>query len=225
MPPRKSRLLIFAPDKKDLACTPVSPYASHCEEWRDGCGSEACKRAKHKCFLRGRVPCDILFIGEAPGESEDVLGSPFVGPAGKLMDRIIDKALSIPGTTGPGYHTMTHGLTNLVACIPREEDGGKAVEPGPEQIQSCAPRLREIAQMCRPRLIVCVGALSRDHLMKTGYKHTIKLGVAAKMIDIVHPAAILRANVAHQGLAVQKCVAAISTAVADILEELNEQPS
>lgn len=67
-----------------------SPYALHVERWRNGCGAEICEGAR-KCLARGSLPADVLFLGEAPGESENVLGRPFVGPAGQLLDHIVER--------------------------------------------------------------------------------------------------------------------------------------
>lgn len=147
-------------------------------------------------LARGTVPCDVLFVGEAPGVSEDVVGKPFVGPAGKLLDRIIDQS-------GLANH-CTYALTNLICCIPRE-DGSKAGEPSEESILSCRQRLIEFVYLCHPKLIICVGSLAVKHV-------PIAVGPNLGYISIVHPAAILRANVAQQGFLIQKCVVTLADA-------------
>jgi uracil-DNA glycosylase family 4 len=72
----------------------MTRFQLFCQKWGEGCGSTQCAGANRVVLVRGSVPCDVLFIGEAPGQSEDVVGRPFVGPAGKLLDRIIEDALS-----------------------------------------------------------------------------------------------------------------------------------
>jgi uracil-DNA glycosylase family 4 len=134
-----------------------------------------------------------------------------VGPAGQLLDMIIRRALSVE---------TSYALTNLVCCIPRDE-GGKADEPPDEQVQSCRTRLVEMVELCRPKLIVCVGRLAKDWL-DPGYKKGIKLldedGKLIRQMDILHPAAILRTNVAQRGLAIQRAVVQIQSAVEDLNE-------
>jgi uracil-DNA glycosylase family 4 len=190
----------------------MSPWELFVSKWRKGCGSEMCPNGGRKvkvCLARGSVPCDVLFIGEAPGESENSLGQPFVGPAGQLLDVIIRRALPVE---------TSHALTNLVCCIPRDE-GGKA------EVQCCSDRLVQMVELCRPKLIVCVGRLAKDWL-DPGYKKGIKLldeeGNPIRQIDILHPAAILRgggkhnANVVFRGLAIQRAVIQIQNAVEDL---------
>jgi uracil-DNA glycosylase len=182
-------------------------YQEHVKTW-SACQLCELSQVRTKVVLaRGSVPCDVLFIGEAPGPSEDVIGVPFVGPAGKLFNGILARAM--PGN-------VSYALTNLVCCIPRDEDGAKFSEPPPEAIEECMPRLREFVEICRPKLIVAVGALAAAWLMpKEGSKHSIKR-LADKMLEVVHPAAIIRANVAQQGLMRQRCIVKIANAVRDL---------
>lgn len=189
----------------------MTPYQSFCTKWKNGCGSSLCSLGNKVVFARGHVPCDLVFVGEAPGESENVLGRPFVGPAGKLLDRIIADALQ------PWNGGIRYALTNLVGCIPRdEESGGKLAQPSDEDVKKCAPRLQEFVRLCDPRMIVAVGTLARDWL-DTKHRGHIAFHKAIPIIDIKHPAAILRANVANQGLDIQRCVVTIMTAVEDVI--------
>lgn len=180
-------------------------------------------------FCRGSLPCDVLFCGEAPGESENVIGQPFVGPAGKLMDYIVARALEdyqAPGTEGPGYNSVRWAFTNVVACIPRDpESGGKAGEPTPDEIRACKGRLAEMVAIARPRLVVAVGTLARDWLdgkmmssKRSPYAPLADAGYSGKVASVDHPAYILRLNVAMKGLAVQRAVVAIRSAVEEMME-------
>jgi uracil-DNA glycosylase family 4 len=179
----------------------VSLFQQHCERWKDGCGASICEGAR-KVFCRGKLPCDVLFIGEGPGESEDTIGTCFVGPAGKLLDHIISQA--IPSS-------LRVAFTNIVCCIPREEDGRKATEPDDDSILACQPRLVEFVEIAKPKLIVCVGAMARDWL-SPGYAHSAPIPRSIPRIDITHPAAILRASIAMKGLMVQRVVANLRNA-------------
>ena len=93
-------------------------------------------------------------------------------------------------------------------------------EPSEESIQACTPRLQSLVDICRPKLIICVGKLSETHLRPDDkgrkYKHQISFGRDIPMISIVHPAAILRANIAQKGLMVQRAASIVLEAVEDI---------
>lgn len=157
-------------------------------------------------FARGQVPCDILFVGEAPGDSEDALGKPFVGSAGKLLDSIIRRAFAMKTK-------LRLAFTNLVACYPRAAKELGHNEPPNEAVLACSPRLVEFVKIANPRLIVCVGALARDRLDSKIRKPVTWVQGPVPSIDIKHPAAILRSNEAMQGLEVQRCVVQLINAI------------
>lgn len=197
-------------------------YAEHVDKWRNCKDCKLCETRKFVVLGRGHVPCDIVSIGEAPGESENILGIPFIGPAGKLQDFIIKQALrGLP---------LTHTYTNLVSCIPREEQGGKAAEPLPEEIRACAPRLKEFIALCDPKLIVCVGKLSRNYHDNKVDQHITyhkplfwweedlpePQGDVIKVVEVIHPAAILRMPTAHQNNALRRSIVTISNAADSI---------
>jgi uracil-DNA glycosylase len=126
-----------------------------------------------------------------------VLGIPFIGPAGKLLDYIVETAVD-------GQYSCA--WTNLIACLPLGDDGEKTAQPSSESIKACSTRLHEFITMCHPRLIVYVGALSAKHAKDYG----------AKTIQITHPAAILRSDISQRSLAIQRSIVQIS----DALEEM-----
>lgn len=190
----------------------LSLYHQHVEKWKNGCGSSLCPEkgtSSQVCLVRGHLPCDVLFVGEAPGRSESCIGLPFVGPAGHLIDSIIERALS------PG---VTHALTNLVGCLPLEDDGRKATAPPEEAIEKCSARLQDIVRIANPDLLVCVGSLSKDWLTP-GHKWTIKFHKPMWQLDIIHPAAILRSNTAQQGLLIQRATVQLRIAVRELFGE------
>lgn len=184
----------------------MSPYQEHVERWRNCDRCFLCERRSKVVLVRGTIPCDALFVGEAPGVSENVIGRPFVGPAGKLLDRIIDD--------GFARVNFTYALTNLVCCIPLDENGVKAKEPEKVSIEACEERLRQLVAIAEPDIIVTVGALSTKWVPK------VLDYVPARWVEIVHPAAILRMNIAQQGLAIQRATVTLSSA----LEEWDEVP-
>ena len=127
---------------------------------------------------RGTTPCRVLFIGEAPGKSEDLRGVAFIGRAGRLLDRGIAAAVRIAGIqVAPPYW-----ITNVCCCRPTDEKGGNR-EPTPEEAASCLPRLeKEFVEVGSPREVVFLGEVSRRFARKL-----FPAGTALR-----HPAFILR---------------------------------
>lgn len=188
----------------------MTRFELHVEKWKDCTRCDLHKGRSRVVFARGSLPCDILFIGEAPGKEEDVYGIPFIGRAGKLLDRIIER--SIP-------ETLTYALTNLVCCVPLDsEDHAKTTQPLWNHIDACRPRLQEFVEIVSPRLVILVGKLPQDNIVPTA-EWSVKF--EAPTIGIKHPAAILRnkAGIIHQDLEVNKAVIAISNAVDKYLLE------
>jgi DNA polymerase len=180
----------------------TTPFKRHSARWKNCRKCSLCERRSKVVIARGRVPAEILFVGEAPGQSEDVIGLPFVGPAGKLLDEIIDQGLD-------GQYD--YAITNLVCCIPLDENGSKVTEPPREAIMACDERLQEFVVMVDPRLFVCVGSLAQKWLSKNlGSEHH------DEVVSIVHPAAILRMDVSQRGLAIQRAVVTLQDAVEEL---------
>lgn len=182
----------------------ASLYQLHVEEWRDCQRCELASQRSRIVLARGSVPCDVLLVGEAPGVSEDTLGKPFMGPAGKLLDEIMKAAWE--------ENSVSYALTNLVACFPREAKNEGYNEPPDDAIKKCAPRLEQLVKIANPRLIVAVGTLARDWLdpkRRGGPKFYREIPQAF----IVHPSAILRANLAMRSLMIQRCVVTLANAV------------
>lgn len=194
----------------------MTPWQAHQMKWLgcERCG--LCEGRNRVALARGQLPCDVLFIGEAPGASENIIGQPFVGPAGKLLDRIIDLATAEKYTSPErrGWDTIRMGYTNLVGCFPKEAKDAGTNEPPEDAIRACRPRLEEIVTMARPTLIVCVGTLAKK------WVQTWRVGLGlgdVKVVSIVHPAAILRAHPTAQGLMIQSAAATIQDAIEEVI--------
>lgn len=197
----------------------MTPYQEHYAKW-SGCTACELHKGRGKIVLaRGKVPCDILFIGEAPGESEDALGVPFIGPAGKLLDQIISKS---------GIESLYRiAFTNLVACFPEEQKRDGTNAPPDKCIRACEQRLKEFVRIAQPKVIVNVGDLAHRASTNGGQARFAEYaedgspywleGKLMHFIDIVHPAAILRANLAQRGLMKQRCIVTLTNQIADKL--------
>ncbi len=183
----------------------MTTWLEHVARWKDCDKCPLAQQRSNIVLARGTIPCDVLIIGEAPGASEDALGRPFVGPAGKLLDQIIDRALP---------SDVTYALTNLVCCLPAEAKARGDNEPELAEIRACRPRLVEFIQLAAPRLVVLVGSLASDHVQHgaDGLIH------GARTLDIVHPAAILRMPLAQKNMAVQRCIVQLRCAVESALQ-------
>ena len=185
----------------------MTRFQLHRADWNDCLRCELGEHRTHVCHLRGKLPADVLFVGEAPGQSENGLGSCFIGPAGQLLDRIVEN-----GFRG---RDLRVAFTNLVGCIPLRDERGKEGSPEPEHIKACQPRLQEIIDMANPRLIVRVGAMARTWLTP-GYKGCPTIPEWCALVVLEHPAHLMRMPTAQSGLAVQRCVVTLRNAVEEL---------
>lgn len=190
--------------KKFVAQT---PFQKHVAKWKECTYCPLCFVRQQVVFARGTYPCDVLFIGEAPGDSEDSKGQPFFGPAGELLDDIIECAQQ-----ECGIHSLRYCFTNMIACIPKEFKGGpKMKDPPKKSVVACSPRLVEMVKLAKPKGVVYVG----DFAAKYGPGI---IGEEFETEHIIHPAAILRKKSddgrkivdAAQGLMLKKAVVILS---------------
>lgn len=175
------------------------------EDWKDCKRCPLWERRTQVVFGRGAIPCDLLFVGEAPGKGEDALGSAFVGPAGQLLDTIVKDVLDY----FPEMNLRV-GFTNIIACIPRDDTGEKTDTPPDDSAAACQPRLDKHVKLAEPKLVVAVGRFSQDWL-DPSWKKALK--VSCPVVGIVHPAHILRAVYAQQPSMRRGCVVSVRDAV------------
>jgi uracil-DNA glycosylase len=154
---------------------------------------------------RGQIPCDVLFMGEAPGESEDVLGRPFVGPAGKLLDQWINAAKAIfDGSTV----NLRIGFTNAIGCIPRDlEKFDKISDPPKECVFACKTRVMELIDIAQPKIIVAVGKVAEKWLVD----NCLDIDQSIHTMSVTHPAAILRGEVSTKEIRSQQMASKLRT--------------
>lgn len=183
----------------------LSPWKQHLATWRNCQACDLCEQRNKIVLARGDIPCHILFLGEAPGDSEDSIGQPFKGPAGHLLDDIISK------TNIPVLQLKT-AFTNLVGCFPREAKREGHNEPSASQILACRGRLLDFIGIAKPLICIAVGKLSEKYMPEEVAMSGIKT------IEIIHPAAILRMPMAQKSFAARKCIVQID----NIIEQLAE---
>ena len=138
-----------------------------------------CELSKYRHSIvegRGLLPCDMLFIGEGPGVSEDVLGKAFIGPSGKLLDEMIKRA-------GVPQSTRIY-MTNMVLCRPCDGKAAENREPKNEEILACNLNLDSIIWQANPIVVVLVGSVAKQYLGKR-FKEAI---------CIQHPSFLIRSG-------------------------------
>jgi len=134
-------------------------------------------------FGTGNPDANLMCIGEAPGQEEDIKGEPFVGAAGQLLDRIL---------AAIGFERQEVYIANIVKCRPPQNR-----DPEPEEAETCLPYLQKQIEMIQPKLILALGRVAAQCLLKTdeslnelrGKTHRFQ---SANVLVTYHPAALLR---------------------------------
>lgn len=153
----------------------------------------------HKCplgdtrtnlvFGVGNPHATLMFVGEAPGEQEDLSGIPFVGRAGQLLDKYLEY-VDIP--------REEVYIANILKCRPPQNR-----DPQESEQDACMEHLREQVRLIRPKMIVCLGRIAAMRLIKPDYKITKEHGTwvqkgAFEMTAVYHPSLLLRGNVTYK---------------------------
>jgi uracil-DNA glycosylase family protein len=157
-----------------------------CHLWKD---------ATQTVFGEGPSKARIMLIGEQPGDQEDKLGHPFVGPAGKLLDQALIEA---------GIDRSDVYITNVVKhfkWVPAER-GKRRIHKKPNyaEIQACRPWLDAELSIVRPEILICLGASAAQALLGRGFRVSQQRGklveseLAPRVAATVHPSSILRAQ-------------------------------
>ena len=165
----------------------MTEKAKNLEKIKKKC--ESCKRCPladtrtNIVFGRGKADADLLFIGEAPGEKEDLSGEPFVGQAGKLLEKTLSEV---------GFDSSSYYIANILKCRPP-----KNRDPKPSEEDACIGFLEEQIKEISPKVIVCLGRISAKRIIKNDFKITEEHGVwfdrnGIPTAAVLHPAAILR---------------------------------
>jgi uracil-DNA glycosylase len=154
-----------------------------CDLWR---------RGTQTVFGEGTRTAELMFVGEQPGDAEDLAGRPFVGPAGKLLDRVLDEV---------GIDRSLVYVTNVVKHFKWEPRGKRRIhkKPNAAEIAACRPWLDTEVELVKPRAIVCLGATASQALLGRAFRLTAHRGefvaspLAPLVMATVHPSSILRA--------------------------------
>ena len=144
---------------------------------------DLCSQRNHVVFGVGPHDAEVLFVGEGPGQQEDLQGEPFVGAAGKFLDDM----LSIIGLSRKNCY-----IANIVKCRPPHNR-----DPLAEEQDACMPWLRMQTKLLRPKIIVCLGRIAAMKLIREDYKITREHGQwtekgGIQFTALYHPSALLR---------------------------------
>src|SRR5918998_3724687 len=184
MEPEPNDATPFLPDKRNLtALRSAAAGCRGCHLWRG---------ATQTVFGEGRKASRVMLVGEQPGDKEDRAGEPFVGPAGRELDRGLEAA---------GIDRKEAYVTNVVKHFKFEERGRRRIHQTPKrfEIEACKPWLDEELEVIEPEAVVLLGATAAKALLGSSFRVTQHRGelldseLAPLVSATIHPSAILRA--------------------------------
>lgn len=182
-------------DDEEFARTAKPPDTTSWSAMREAAKDcEAChlyKRATQTVFGEGPKDASMMLVGEQPGDYEDVAGKPFVGPAGKIMDRALEDA---------GIDRSEVYVTNAVKHFKWEPRGKRRIhqKPNSREIAACRPWLEAELRLVKPKLLVCLGATAAQAVFGPSFRVTRERGkvlsskLAPCVLATVHPSSLLR---------------------------------
>jgi len=185
---------------------PARPTVERLRTAAHGCRAcELWERGTQTVFGEGLAPAAVMLVGEQPGDREDVEGHPFVGPAGKLLDRALDEA---------GIDRRQVYLTNVVKHFKWRPRGKRRIhqKPNAEEISACRPWLEGELAAVKPRVLVCLGAVAAQALLGRQFRVSRERGefvdspLAERVTATVHPSSILRGDPENRDAAMEAFV-------------------
>jgi uracil-DNA glycosylase len=181
----------------DETASPLVPERPSLPKLREtAAGCTACplhETGTQTVFGEGTSNAEVVFVGEQPGDQEDLQGRPFVGPAGKLLDKALEDA---------GIDRSKVYVTNVVKHFKWQARGKRRIHQKPNwsEIAACRPWLEAELEAIEPRVLVCLGAtaaqalLGRDFRVSRQRGELVESNLAENVIATVHPSSILRAD-------------------------------
>jgi uracil-DNA glycosylase family protein len=199
----------------DIEGRPTLPKARDAAKRCTACDLHA--RATQTVFGEGSRDARVMLVGEQPGDREDVMGKPFVGPAGGLLDRALEEA---------GIDRSTVYVTNVVKHFKWRPRGKRRLheKPNAVEIAACRHWLDLELELVKPDVVVCLGATAAQALLGASFRVTRDRGVwvdsdvAPNVIATIHPSAILRAEEDERDAEMRRFVADLRTVARRIAE-------
>ena len=200
----------FLPEQRTLdALREAAAGCRGCHLWRP---------ATQTVFGEGLKKARVMLVGEQPGDKEDRAGAPFVGPAGRELDRGLEAA---------GIDRELAYVTNVVKHFKFEERGKRRMHQTPKkfEIDACRPWLEEELRLVGPRAVVPLGATAAKALLGSSFRVTRQrgqvlpdTGLAPIVVATIHPSAILRQRTDEERIAEREAFAADLAVVARALD-------
>jgi uracil-DNA glycosylase len=175
----------YLPERLTLDTLREAAEVCHgCDLWRN---------ATQTVFGEGPADAELMFVGEQPGDQEDKLGQPFVGPAGRIFDTALEEV---------GIDRSRVYVTNAVKHFKWEPRGKRRIhqKPNAAELAACRPWLDAELSVLKPRVLVCLGATAAQALLGRTFRVTKQRGtpidspLADVVVATIHPSAILRAR-------------------------------
>jgi uracil-DNA glycosylase len=175
----------YLPDRLSLSGLREAAAACRaCDLWKTG---------TQTVFGEGARKSEVMFVGEQPGDQEDLEGRPFVGPAGQLLDRALEEA---------GIDRRLAYVTNVVKHFKWQARGKRRIHQKPNwaEMTACRPWLEAELDVVKPEVLVCLGATAAQALLGRDFRVSRQRGelvdspLAANVLATVHPSSILRAD-------------------------------
>src|SRR4051794_30467892 len=201
--------------------TPFLPERRSLKQLREAAGScRGChlwRNATQTVFGEGRAGARVMLVGEQPGDREDREGKPFVGPAGRELDRGLEAA----GIARPDAY-----VTNVVKHFKFEERGKRRIHQTPKkfEIDACRPWLEEELRAVQPEAVVLLGATAAKAILGSSFRVTQQrgqvledTGLAPIVVATIHPSAILRQRTDEDRIAEREAFAADLAVVAQAI--------
>jgi uracil-DNA glycosylase len=185
---------LFETDGTAAPLIPERPTLKKLKEAAAGC--TACplhELGTQTVFGEGLTKAEVVLVGEQPGDQEDLAGKPFVGPAGRLLDRALEEA---------GIDRKLAYVTNVVKHFKWQPRGKRRIhqKPNAAEIAACRPWLDAELELLDPKVLVCLGATAAQALLGRQFRVSKNRGVpvesplAPVVMATVHPSSILRAD-------------------------------
>jgi uracil-DNA glycosylase len=193
------------PETSALQFLPPRASLRSLQEAARGCrGCPLYQRATQTVFGAGPLKARVFFVGEQPGNDEDLVGQPFVGPAG----RVLDQGLEAAGIARDDVY-----VTNVVKHFKWEAKGSRRLhkKPSSREIAACIPWLEKEIEVIEPHVLVCLGAtaaqalLGKDVRVTTQHGEDLPTPLAPHALATIHPSSILRQRTSedrHRELAI-----------------------
>lgn len=172
-------------------------------------GCQGCilhETASQKVFYRGDIPCNVLFIGEAPGPTEDALGVPFRGELADCFNEVVERSIAL------SPRKISYAVTNAVLCKPPiiENTIETPRPPEKEEILACSSRLNQFLALASPQLVVNVGKVAD----KATLAAFVIDDVYYRTITIHHPGYMVRQT--DKQLEIERAVLQLSQAYQNV---------